>query len=366
MVTVNVPIPLPVPGVLESFAPSVHMHTKSEITDYDAPALVKVALVEAKAYTDTAVRASATPQAAASAQAAGSSAVEAADSAERAESSAAAAATKAEEAEISAQQASGSEAAAGSHAGDAEAWAAGTRDGVAVGVSDEAYQNNAKWYKEQARSIAGGDFFPSKDEAREYARTAVDSHDNSSAAHGGLITEIHEAIADEVQERIDAVAAAEARAKTYADGKQAKITASGLLKGSGSAVTSAVEGTDYVGANGWHKINHMRASSRIIHRSGNNSVLFLRESDMGCFIISDTPASVFTNFQIPANETVAIPIEAECEIFRKGDGDVTFGAESGVTLLFKEGSAGKIADKNTSIVLKKIDTNVWSVQGNLG
>lgn len=40
-------------------------------------------------------------------------------------------------------------------AGDAEAWAAGTRDGVAVTSSDPAYENNAKYYKEQARAITG-------------------------------------------------------------------------------------------------------------------------------------------------------------------------------------------------------------------
>lgn len=40
-------------------------------------------------------------------------------------------------------------------AGDAEAWAAGTRGGVAVTASDPAYENNAKYYKEQARAITG-------------------------------------------------------------------------------------------------------------------------------------------------------------------------------------------------------------------
>lgn len=48
---------------------------------------------------------------------------------------------------------------------DAEAYAKGTRNGVAVGASDPAYQNNAKYYSEQSNTfridghkiIIGGD-----------------------------------------------------------------------------------------------------------------------------------------------------------------------------------------------------------------
>lgn len=39
---------------------------------------------------------------------------------------------------------------------DAEAWAVGKRNGVDVPTNDPAYQNNAKYYKEQAKAIAGG------------------------------------------------------------------------------------------------------------------------------------------------------------------------------------------------------------------
>ena len=41
---------------------------------------------------------------------------------------------------------------------DAEAWAVGQRNGVDVPSTDPAYHNNAKYYKEQAKNVAGGEF----------------------------------------------------------------------------------------------------------------------------------------------------------------------------------------------------------------
>lgn len=41
---------------------------------------------------------------------------------------------------------------------DAEAWARGTRNGVAVGASDPAYENNAAYFRDQARSVVGGEY----------------------------------------------------------------------------------------------------------------------------------------------------------------------------------------------------------------
>lgn len=41
---------------------------------------------------------------------------------------------------------------------DAEAWARGTRNGVAVGSGDPAYENNAAYYRDQARSVVGGEY----------------------------------------------------------------------------------------------------------------------------------------------------------------------------------------------------------------
>lgn len=41
---------------------------------------------------------------------------------------------------------------------DAEAWAVGQRNGADVPPTDPAYHNNAKYYKEQAKNVAGGEF----------------------------------------------------------------------------------------------------------------------------------------------------------------------------------------------------------------
>lgn len=41
---------------------------------------------------------------------------------------------------------------------DAEAWARGTRNGVAVGSGDPAYENNAAYFRDQARSVVGGEY----------------------------------------------------------------------------------------------------------------------------------------------------------------------------------------------------------------
>ena len=56
---------------------------------------------------------------------------------------------------------------ASTRAADSEAWAVGTRNGEVVGASDPAYQNNAKYYKERAAEIAGGDFIPTTEKGAD-------------------------------------------------------------------------------------------------------------------------------------------------------------------------------------------------------
>lgn len=63
-----------------------------------------------------------------------------------------------QQAASSASAASGSATAAGGSASDSEAYAAGTRNGVDVESTDPAYHNNAKYYKDQAAAIVGGDY----------------------------------------------------------------------------------------------------------------------------------------------------------------------------------------------------------------
>ena len=75
--------------------------------------------------------------------------------AESAKAAAQAAQTGAEAARAGAETAKG---AAKDSAEDAEAWAVGQRNGTDVPSTDPAYHNNAKYYKDQAQTIAGGEF----------------------------------------------------------------------------------------------------------------------------------------------------------------------------------------------------------------
>lgn len=101
--------------------------------------------------------------AAGSATAAGVAAQSASASQQAASASATAAGQAATSADASKTAAAGSatdaaqsEAAAEGSAEDAEAWAIGKRNGVPVPETDPTYHNNAEYYKEQAKIIAGG------------------------------------------------------------------------------------------------------------------------------------------------------------------------------------------------------------------
>ena len=63
--------------------------------------------------------------------------------------------TDAQTAKTAAEVAKG---AAEDSAEDAEAWAVGQRNGVDIPSTDPAYHNNAKYYKDQAKNVAGGEF----------------------------------------------------------------------------------------------------------------------------------------------------------------------------------------------------------------
>lgn len=75
--------------------------------------------------------------------------------AESAKAAAQAAQSGAETARAGAEVAKG---AAEDSAEDAEAWAVGKRNGADVSSTDPAYHNNARYYKDQAQTIAGGEF----------------------------------------------------------------------------------------------------------------------------------------------------------------------------------------------------------------
>lgn len=167
-----------------------------------------------------------------SAESAKSAAESAKTAAENAQSSAAASASAAQD---FASNAEGDAQNAAQDASDAEAWAVGQRNGVDVPSNDPTYHNNAKYYKDQAGAIAGGGVtsFNGRGGAVEpqsgdYTKDMVGlgNVDNTSDANKPVSTAQQEAL----------------------NGKQAKITASGILKGNGSGgVSAAVKGTDYAG-----------------------------------------------------------------------------------------------------------------------
>lgn len=126
---------------------------------------------------------------------------------------AASAQESADEAAVSASTAKKSEEGAILNSSDAEAWAVGTRGGVPVGIDDEAYQNNAKWYKDLAGEIAGGDFVTVEEatamfnEVKDLANEAQETADNAQSVANAAQTAANdrytkaETLGDEVKEK---------------------------------------------------------------------------------------------------------------------------------------------------------------------
>ena len=88
---------------------------------------------------------------------------------------------------------------------DAEAWAVGERDGIAVEAGDDTYHNNAKWYAEVAQDYAG-DASESAQAAETRAQAAQTSAQNAgtsetnagtSAVNAALSAQAAQASADQ-------------------------------------------------------------------------------------------------------------------------------------------------------------------------
>jgi hypothetical protein len=84
-------------------------------------------------------------------------------------------------------------------------------------------------------------------------------------------------------------------------------------------------------------------------------------SDIGRFLRVDAAATI----TVPAG---VYPIGVEVEVFRNTSGAVTIAAGSGVSFAIPGNTAlvsesQTIADQYSSVVLKCIDTDVWSIQG---
>ena len=166
--------------------------------------------------------------------------------------------------------------------------------------------------------------------------------------------------------------------------RQAKITASGLLKGDGNGgVSAAVAGTDYQtpltagtdyatpaalanyiptsqkGANSGvasltadGKVTPAQASAKIVSVSSNTT---LGSSHAGV-LITATGSITLT---IPST----LDVGTEVEIMNYGTGTVTVAASSGVTLNGTSAGSKQITEQYTSAVLKAITATAWVIQG---
>lgn len=156
--------------------------------------------------------------------------------------------------------------------------------------------------------------------------------------------------------------------------RQAKITASGILKGNGSGgVSPATPDEDYVtpaflnnyvagsekGANSgvatldaYGKVTPSQASARISSISSNTT---LSATHYGCVL------------KVTGSRTITIPtgleVGTEIEILNYGTGVVTVKAASGVALNDTTAGSKTIETQYTSAVLKCVASNTWVIQG---
>ncbi|MBQ3990585.1 MAG: hypothetical protein II630_07050, partial [Bacteroidales bacterium] len=178
-----------------------------------------------------------------------------------------AAAQSASEAAESASEAAESAAQVAEDSNNAEAWAVGERNGEPVSEGDPTYDNNAKYWAENARANApvqsvngeDGDVVLTLDDipnGETYVRTTPEQL-AQIATNSDDIADV-KATADTALQPDDLRPYRTAAAQDAIDqsqntmigiaiqGKQAKITASGILKGDGAGgVSSATAGTDY-------------------------------------------------------------------------------------------------------------------------
>lgn len=109
---------------------------------------------------------------------------------------------------------------AGESAEDAEAWAVGERGGVPVGADDPAYENNAKYYAEQAGAGSGLDYNGLQNKPQV---NGVELKGNKTAAQLGLVAAqqgaglITDAERQQIQDNADDISAIEGEAQSLQD-----------------------------------------------------------------------------------------------------------------------------------------------------
>ena len=146
---------------------------------------------------------------------------------------------------------------------------------------------------------------------------------------------------------------------TTDEGKPISTATQNALNGK---VNTNAEGTTFCGidANNSGKIKPERACAAIKTVTA-NTTLGLTHS--GCLVaVNSTAARTIT---VPINSTTGFPVGAEIEVMRQNTGSVTIAFTSGVTVWCAK-TERTIADRYTSVCLKKMATDTWLLQGNVG
>lgn len=154
--------------------------------------------------------------------------------------------------------------------------------------------------------------------------------------------------------------------KTMGDAKVTKITSGDKIQLYGVNASNAQTmyelgaASSVASLDSNSKVTASQAAARIVDVSDNKTLALADAGTMQRF----TSASNYT-LTVPPNSAVAFPVGTEIEVTRYSTGTVTIAAGSGVTIN-KNGTALTIKNQYTSIYLKKIATDEWLLQGNLG
>ena len=128
--------------------------------------------------------------------------------------------------------------------------------------------------------------------------------------------------------------------------------------GGADVITPAAIGAAELDTNS--KVMPVQASAAIVSVSAAKTLAL---SDAGSFqLISSASAVTVT---VPLNSAAAFPTGTEIELFRAGAGTVTVAFASGITV-WCSSATYTIADQYTSVCLKKLGTDTWALQGNVG
>ena len=168
--------------------------------------------------------------------------------------------------------------------------------------------------------------------------------------------------------------------QTLFDGKQAKITASGILKGDGSGgISAAGAGTDYVAPSALDnyipvsqkgvatgvatldsdsKVAAEQASSKLVAVAGSKT---LTSSDFGT--MQEVTSTTAITITLPASDNTVIGAEIEI-LLNASSGEVTITPPTGVTL--NGASVSKVISEAYGIaVLKCVGNSEWIIKGDI-